>query len=100
VAGWERAWADFSLVSGALRRTRHAAGIRLADLGVVVPMERSAEVARWVSDVNHHHELAVQVGADVIRPRWMHPADDYGTLGSRTADATKLGSRSSFSNTP
>ena len=50
-------------VRNALRSTRHAAGIRLADLGVVVPTERSAEVALWVSDVNHHYELAMQVGA-------------------------------------
>ncbi len=55
-------------VRNALRSTRHAAAIRLADLGVVVPTERSAEVALWVSDVNHHYELAVQVGAKVIRP--------------------------------
>jgi len=79
-------------VRNAPRSTRDAAGVRLAGLGVVVLTERSAEVALWVGDISHRYELAVQVGAEVIRPPILHPTDDYGTPGSPTPNATKSGS--------
>jgi hypothetical protein len=74
--------------------------IRLADVGVVVRTERSAEVALPVMDVNHHYKLAVQVGAEVIRPPMDAPDGRLRTHGSATPNAAKSGSRRSFSNIP